>query len=166
MHRRIRSTSSWPEILLIARYCRSKHILANRFSWYLLWQNTPNPSCYTFPVDSFGWYNTMAAINNTCSLYLRSILRSDRPDKSPVTTCNNWSPPGPPSDPPWHPGPAPWCFYCESLYCCLSRTTKPPPHPLLTPPSSPQAALPQSQIVTAQVCKRRGLLLLKTKTRE
>lgn len=37
MHRRMRSTSSWPDISFIAKYCRSRHILAKRFSWYLRW---------------------------------------------------------------------------------------------------------------------------------
>ncbi len=35
MQRRIRSTSSCADILLMARYCRSRHIRANKFSWYL-----------------------------------------------------------------------------------------------------------------------------------
>lgn len=35
IQRRIKSTSSWPEILLMARYWRSRHIRAKRFSWHL-----------------------------------------------------------------------------------------------------------------------------------
>lgn len=35
MQRRMRSTSSWPDISFMAKYCRSRHILAKRFSWYL-----------------------------------------------------------------------------------------------------------------------------------
>lgn len=35
MQRRIKSTSSWLEILLMARYWRSRHIRAKRFSWHL-----------------------------------------------------------------------------------------------------------------------------------
>ena len=57
MQRRIRSTSSWPEILLMARYWRSRHMRANRFSWYL--RTTTQQQVQLVPEDHnnrFSWY--------------------------------------------------------------------------------------------------------------
>lgn len=140
MHRRIRSTSSWPEILLIARYCRSKHILANRFSWYLRqWISSLTP----FRSVPKSWQDAAS-----CTTVAQG-------QSSVADTCSNWPPPGPPSDPLWRPGPAPGCSYCGSLYCCCpSRTTTPPPRPPPTQQSFPQAAHPQSQTGKAPVCGR------------
>ena len=34
LYLRMRSTSKWQDKLLIAKYCRSRHMLEKRFSWW------------------------------------------------------------------------------------------------------------------------------------
>lgn len=56
MQRRMRSTSSWPDISFMAKYCRSRHILAKRLSWYL-WGGGEihKQTAYTLISRTFHW---------------------------------------------------------------------------------------------------------------
>lgn len=97
MQRRIRSTSSWPEILLMAKYCRSKHILANRFNWYLWsghrhhwqastsWHKKPGAVCVPVVADHIlvlllTFFSILGQLSYTFTPYLFVAVLPEQPD--------------------------------------------------------------------------------------
>ena len=68
---RIRSTSNCLLMLLIARYCLSRHIRENRFNWYLKKKESKMRGQYSFYLELFPWLQKQNQILPLQYMYLK-----------------------------------------------------------------------------------------------